>query len=307
MAAAPIVVKTLEFSNLTQIVLSDGDSDKRRQWGGKSWRALKGTPVLDLQRALIAVGLLKKADGEFGPGTKIALSRYQWYRRNIRVCLKLPSSGVPPITGLVVGCAPFFSSSTPGTCNHGVACDLLSWKQSNFVTTTPLVRVGTKALSNVEISDEFIPLDYPSSQPGEVVLHADFAHVVGALNDEAKKDNVTIKINQAFRRANVAPTGAVVHPAKKSQHLIGHAIDLNIFDDETKNSAPMFKNGKETKRADAFVNGMKSKGYRWGGDFSDTDPVHFDSLLDPSGEDYNMTYFFAQHCFQGQHPMRLTA
>jgi len=31
--------------------------------------------------------------------------------------------------------------------------------------------------------------------------------------------------------------------------------------------------------------GIKGKGLRWGG-VSDTDPVHFDDLVDPKGEDY---------------------
>jgi len=113
-----------------------------------------------------------------------------------------------------------------------------------------------------------------------------------------------LRINQAFRRADVPPSGTVVAPARKSRHLVGHAVDLNIVDGATINTASMFLTKKATAAALAFIQAVRIQGYRWGGDFSNVDPVHFDDALDPESEDYTMTRFFAQLCFHSQHPMR---
>jgi hypothetical protein len=112
-------------------------------------------------------------------------------------------------------------------------------------------------------------------------------------------------INQSFRVHSIPPSGAVVPPANKSQHLIGHAVDLNISDRGTLNSSAMFEQGNETDNADEFIAAVKKSGVRWGGDFKASDPVHFDDLVNPQGEDYGMIFFFAQHCYDEDHPMRL--
>ncbi len=296
--------KTIQLGNLDHLVLSVGDSDQRQQWGGRSWRSMTGKPIFELQTALIGVGLLDKADGEFGRGTKAAVERYQWYRRMMAYALKVAPTAAA-MSGQIVP-ASMFVSRFDGACDQGTACQLLSWQSQGLRVTTPLVRVSVKALSNVGLGDSFKSLDYPLAQADEVVVHPSFADfVTSVLNDEAKKLKVSVAITQAFRRENVAPGGAVVHPAKKSQHLVGHAIDLNVVDGDVTNTSTLFFDGKETEAADKFVAAVKARGYRWGGDFSDSDPVHFDDYLNPNGQDWEMTYFFAQRSFHSQHPMRL--
>jgi hypothetical protein len=292
----------LLFSDLGAATLRLGDSDIDQRWGGQSWPGFAGTPVFSLQSALVAVGTFAKAGGGFGLETQNALKRFQWYREKMRVRLKV-APGAGPSSGVITPCSAFVSV-TPGICDQNLAADLLEWQTGNFLTTTPLARLSTKNLSNVHLSEQFTTLDYPSAQPGEILLHPRFAAgVAGVFNDEASRANVHLKINQAFRRADVPPAGAVVAPATKSQHLVGHAVDLNIVDGETINTAGMFLAKKATAAALAFIQAVKAKGYRWGGDFSNVDPVHFDDLLDPDGEDYAMTRFFAQLAFHAQHPM----
>lgn len=300
---APIPIK---FSSLDSISLRMGDHDSKQTWGGKKRHGQTGTPVTELQAALIAVGTLLNTtpDGDFGQHTRDALQRFQWYVRNLSFRLKV-APGQDPAAGIISTYSGTLTGA-PGLCDKNTAAELLSWQAGNFVTTTPLVRVNLQNVSNVDPSDTFKTLDYPQAAAGEVLAHIDFADfITSAMNDEAKKAKVTLAINQTFRVLGAAVGGAVVTPAKKSQHLIGHAVDLNIQDGDSVNTADMFNSGKETAAADTFITGVKGRGLRWGGDFSDTDPVHFDDLVDPKGEDYKMNLFFAQQCFEANHPMRV--
>jgi hypothetical protein len=89
-------------------------------------------------------------------------------------------------------------------------------------------------------------------------------------------------------------SGAVVTPVKKSQHLIGHALDCNMVDGKDWNSSATFKKKKETASAKALVKSMKGAGYRWGGDFTPLDTPHFDLKLDSNKFDYQAKFFLNQ-------------
>lgn len=286
------------------MVLRQGDNDSKRIWGGSLRPTLTGSPVAELQAALIAIGTLTyPADGHFGPHTEHALRRFQWYVAKVRYRLQLLPGNLPA-SGTICHNPPG-AHGTHGICDAGTGRLIDSWKVGNFVTTSPLVRLNVNPLSNVETSETFKTLSYPSAKDDEVLVHADFASVIGTMNEQAKKANVVLEVNQTFRRHNIPPTGAVVPPAAKSQHLVGHAVDLNIVDGSTVNTTAMFISGNETDNADDFIAAVKTKGLRWGGDFSKPDPPHFDDYLNPNSEDYDMTFFFAQRCFDKQHPMRV--
>jgi hypothetical protein len=306
MAASATVVTTrnLAFSDLGGIALDLGNSDRKRMWGTKSWSALNGTPVFDLQSALVSIGLLDAADGEFGPKTKIALQRYVWYRRNIDHALQTPPQS-SAVNGIITPTSPLLSGALPGTCDRGLACDLLGWKQRNLVVTTPLVRASLASFSNITLDAGFAPLDYPFSQPNEVLLHPDFAGVLAVMDGEAAKANVSIRLTQALRREGFAVTGAIVHPAGNSAHFVGRAVDWKVVDGNLVVGGAQFLAGKQTKAADLFVQGVKAQGYRWGGDFGDVDPVHFDDNPYSNIQKYSMTRFFVQQSYRATHPMRL--
>jgi len=301
-APTPIV-----FNNLGSIILRLGDDDKKQIWGGAKRHGRTGNPVHELQAALVAIGTLEATpDGNFGGHTRDALHRFQWYLRTQSYRLKL-LPGKDPFTGVI---SPFTGKvgGAPGLCDKNIAAELLAWQAANFITTTPLVRVSLQNVSNVDPSDTFKKLDYPQAADEEVLAHADFADsITSTLNEQAKKAKVKLAVNQTFRVQGAHVGSAVVSPAKKSQHLIGHAVDLNIWDGDTVNTAAMFNDDKETDAADKFIKGVKGEGLRWGGDFSDTDPVHFDDLLDPKSEDYKMNLYFAQHCYDNEHPMRVVS
>jgi len=96
-------------------------------------------------------------------------------------------------------------------------------------------------------------------------------------------------------RETTQVAGAIVKPATRGNHLVGCAIDCNIYDKKNVlwDSAalnvfsPESKtyNPKITNEVLTLINLVRrSKTLRWGGDFNpdrkgNTDPVHFDDYL----------------------------
>ena len=88
-------------------------------------------------------------------------------------------------------------------------------------------------------------------------------------------------------------------PAKRSNHLVGHAIDMNIF---MGNRNPWF-NSKKLKRSNlrnlplevrTFIDMIRDDDVlRWGGDFVKEDPVHIDDNLYGRAPDVWMKKFEA--------------
>ena len=296
---------TLTLQDLGGLSLQNGDHDANRIWGGSARPTQDGTPVAELQTALIKLGTVTfSADGQFGTHTEEALRRFQWYVAHQRFRLKL-LPGAAPAGGTILDYAAA-PAGPPGTCNSVTASLILSWLADNFVTTSPLVRLDVGRLSKISLGQDFQPLDYPEAKKGEVLVHADFAGALsGTMNQAASTVGVSLHLNQTFRREGIPPAGAVVAPATRSQHLVGHAVDLNIVDGSTVNTNAMFHAGDQTEGADKFIAAVKARGLRWGGDFSTADFVLFDDFLNPNGQDYDNNFFFAQKCFEHQHPMRL--
>ena len=71
--------------------------------------------------------------------------------------------------------------------------------------------------------------------------------------------------------------GAILTPATHSNHMIGHAIDCNLqYAGGYYNSSRMISDIGVVRQ---FINELKAEGIRWGGDFGNPDPVHFDDGL----------------------------
>jgi hypothetical protein len=95
----------------------------------------------------------------------------------------------------------------------------------------------------------------------------------------------------------------VVKPASKSQHLIGNAIDFNINDSGDVILSSEMAWNKLSQAAKDFITAVKAAGLRWGGDFTDRDPIHFDAYLDPGGDDFAILYFLNQRTIQKKQPI----
>ena len=96
-------------------------------------------------------------------------------------------------------------------------------------------------------------------------------------------------------RENTQVAGAIVKPATRGNHLVGCAIDCNIYDkknvlwnsDALNVFSPESKtyNPKITGEVLMLINLIRRCNFlRWGGDFhpdrkGNTDPVHFDNAL----------------------------
>ena len=110
----------------------------------------------------------------------------------------------------------------------------------------------------------------------EVTCNEDFKPLLDLMNDKAKELNLKIYVTSSLRY-NTNVKGAIVTPAKMSNHLVGHAIDCNIVDVGKWWNSSKLKNPKG--KVLEFIEYCRSVGIRWGGDFNTPDTVHFDSGL----------------------------
>jgi hypothetical protein len=119
-----------------------------------------------------------------------------------------------------------------------------------------------------------------SNFDNDIVIEAGFLRYIEVMDNLADANNIQIKVQQSFRRADGQITGNIVPPADRSNHLVGHAIDINLVHNGVwYNSSNMtlanYNNLPQAIRN--FISGCENAGMRWGGRFSPADPVHFDS------------------------------
>ena len=117
----------------------------------------------------------------------------------------------------------------------------------------------------------------------ELRADGDFFPCLDRLNDFATSCNLQIFVTSSTREPGRNVDGAIVKPATRSNHLVGHAIDMNL-----KSGSQLF-NSKDLKRSNLatlpdeirnFIGRVQGDGtLRWGGDFSPEDPVHIDDGL----------------------------
>lgn len=107
-------------------------------------------------------------------------------------------------------------------------------------------------------------------------INEDFEHLLVLMGDIAILNGLRIYVTSSFR-VDSDVKGAIVTPAKMSNHMIGHAIDCNIIDgDKFWNSEMLLKPSAKIMK---FINECKVVGLRWGGTFVKVDSVHFDDAL----------------------------
>lgn len=302
--ATRAVDKRISLDALGAIALRQTDSDKLKRWGGVIRADTTGTPIAELQTALTAVGVYTSTiDGDFGAGTQLALRRFQWFVVNSRYRLQV-AAGAAVATGAVQSYLANGSVAVTGQCDVATACELLDWVASNVRTTSLLVRFPLSLLPRTTRAPTFTTLTYPAAAAGEVLINGNFGGLQ-TLDAATRTPDVDLRLNQTFRVEGVAPRGAVVTPATRSQHLIGHAVDLNIVTGSTVVTSAMFIAGRAPKAATDFVAAAVAQGLRWGGNFSDIDPPHFDDPVASTSEAYEMNFFFCQRSYALRHPLRL--
>ena len=260
-------------------------NDKKKTWSGKK-HTEAGNYVTELQTDLKKLGVfISTIDGDFGKKTKDAVKRLQWNAKNIKSRIKNNS---------IVAVTKSFSDKIDGVVGNNSKKEIDLWNTSHYAATGDLVRVKETKFSHIDLSDDFKKISHPSVNSDELVVSHELVAYLQKANQKASELSVELKLNQTMRVNGVPVSGAVVTPASKSQHLIGHALDCNIIDGENWNNSTAFANNNETENAKKFIKAMKEDGLRWGGDFSNVDTPHFDKQVVSSSENYDFKYFFNQ-------------
>lgn len=282
--------------------LQKGDNDKKGIWGGqkRSGAAQSGSgPVTTLQTDLRSFGIYTlKIDGDFGRGTEAALKRFQWNAQFVPVHLK---NGV--IRNIA---AQTFCETHTGRLTSATLGELLLWISRGYEAVGDLIRFKASDFSNIKLGSDFKKIGNASVATGEFLLSRDMAVDVKAMDAKALELGITLSFNQCFRVVGIPVRGAVVTPATKSQHLIGHAIDLNIHDGGTVVTSAHYRAKTETENAKSFIEAMKERGLRWGGNFSKMDPPHFDRKVPPTTDPFDFKYYFNQRMISEGQPIPLS-
>jgi hypothetical protein len=270
--------------------LKVGDSDRKGIWSGGNITVASGRPVEEAQIDLKAVGCYDgKLDGIFGNGTKNAVRRFQWALANVDRHIKPGHCGVFHHKTVHMNVTGHFDKSTND--------NLHSWASKGYCTTGTLRAVPLSNYPNI-IRGTLKALDHPNSSTSIMAVHSGFLGALKSIDEAAKDADIKLKINQAFRVAGAKVTGAVVKPASKSQHLIGTAIDWNIENDSKVILSSQMTYSTLDENVKEFIDAVKKAGLRWGGDFGDTDPIHFDKQVDHQSTKFEMLYYFNQRMVQ---------
>ncbi len=116
-----------------------------------------------------------------------------------------------------------------------------------------------------------------------VLANEEFFEALDALNAIAERHTVLINVTSSFREPGARLDDAVADPAAMSNHLVGHAIDMNL---QSRSGA---FSSRELRRDNlpllppeicGVITDIRSNPHlRWGGDFELEDPVHVDDGL----------------------------
>jgi len=134
-----------------------------------------------------------------------------------------------------------------------------------------------------------------SNFEGKCDVDTDFVPYLKKMNEIAVKHEMAVIVTSSFRNS-INVKGAIVPPAKMSNHLIGFAIDCNLRYKPTGeyfNSKKMGDNeGLDLLFCEDVVN---NSGLRWGQAFKTRDSVHWDLPINLTNPDlwhqkYNELY-----------------
>lgn len=207
------------------------------------------------------------ADGDFGPGTRAAMIAYARDRG-------IQSDGDwlsrPLINQLIKDIDAFYGSGWKALAeNHlpGGNSPLVIYQGSRFR--------GKPCQADVE----FLPM-------------------LKKINTFATQANVHIFVTSAFRTSTNVQ-GAIVTPAKKSNHLAGHAIDMNVMhgNGQLANSSILRQYPNVPEPVRLFIKAViDDPKLRWGQSFND--PVHIDDHLNKDLSKWEKRYQAMQQAVQ---------
>jgi len=181
-----------------------------------------------------------------------------------------------------------------------------SGSKPNIPTYTPPPSVSSppESLPADEVNNKYSGLEIYTSPNIKgynnelVIVDSLFIPAMNEINYFAEKNNLTLIVTSSFRPADKNISGAIVTPAKYSNHLVGHAIDINIVYKDRWYESSNFKRSnlkKCPKEIQNFFREIRSaKNLRWGGDFYKQDPVHIDDHCNKNLEAWQKRYDLCQ-------------
>lgn len=112
-----------------------------------------------------------------------------------------------------------------------------------------------------------------------VLADVEFLDELQRVDDFAAKNELIIVVTSSARQQGVPIGGAIVPPASRSNHLVGHAIDMNVkLDGRLFNGDDLANPNSLPAPIQQFIGSIRNDPVlRWGGDFDD--PVHIDDGL----------------------------
>lgn len=136
------------------------------------------------------------------------------------------------------------------------------------------------------LGDGCSPVSFSGSHfVGTIRIDPDFGPAMARLNGYAKKNNVKIDVTSSYRESNSNLHDAVVAPANRSNHLVGHAIDFNLlygdgFSQRCNSGCLAGSFSSLPTGVRGFLQDVRNDSVlKWGGDFSTPDVVHIDDRL----------------------------
>ena len=118
-----------------------------------------------------------------------------------------------------------------------------------------------------------------SNFEGICLVDEEFIPLLKQMNEIAIKHDMIVVVTSSYRKDTVVK-GAIVTPAKMSNHLIGHAIDCNVKNKKTGEYYNSKKMGDGTGDDEKFLEDVdRNTDLRWGQAFNNPDSVHFDDAL----------------------------
>jgi Putative peptidoglycan binding domain/D-alanyl-D-alanine carboxypeptidase len=116
-----------------------------------------------------------------------------------------------------------------------------------------------------------------------VLADVEFVPFLQKINDFAAAEKLQILVTHSARRQGQSVGNTIVPPASRSNHLVGHAIDMNLKKDGTLFNSTALKKANFSKLPAAvkkFIGAIRNEKHLvWGGDFTNEDPVHIDDRL----------------------------
>lgn len=266
-----------------------------------AWTDATGDPaqsIAALQEALKAVGLLGPGAafrrGTYDAVTQTAVRRFQWYGANVEA--SLDRTGAYQSRRIV-------KMTVNGVADAEVFDLLRQFTSFGWSVTGSLVKIDFDALTRVHANIGFTAL--VKDMPTVGLFDRSFADVIIGMDRLAIKHGVHVFVNQLFRLEGAVVSGAVVTPAGYSAHKLGRAIDLQLGTEaqrrvgNPKMSTEMMK-ASSTSPFGKFRDGVKEElKCRYGGNFKDKDPPHFDRQITPAPSDtWNGYFYFNQLQYQ---------